>query len=236
MYIHFNLVTFCVSGAATDWYFNRPEKTGCYTPYQRLVCKHWGSVVGGSFLNAFFDLPTHLIELFVCHPQACCGKLGTCCYNTCGIFTCFFDLVRTDAYAYINMTGIPFCNSARQCKKICERCPAFIGSHSPMRHYKFAAHIFCVAAVFLMTWFIVRKRVWFANFWHYAILIVVIYAILTWFINIQGDAAEGLQTAFLAERELENGEFKFIPKLLPSFRRDLEHIEMRRHGEGDGFC
>ena len=105
-----------------------------------------------------------------------------------------------------------------------------------MRHYKFAAHIFCVAAVFLMTWFILRKRVWYSNFWHYAILIVVIYAILTWFINIQADAAEGLQTAYLAEREINNGEFKYMHKVLPTFRRDLEHIEMRRHGEGDGFC
>lgn len=45
---------FCVSGTATDWYWNRPQKTSCYNTYQRLICKNWGSVVGGSFLNAFF--------------------------------------------------------------------------------------------------------------------------------------------------------------------------------------
>lgn len=227
---------FCVSGTAADWYWLRPQKTGCYAAYQRFLCKHWGSVVGGSFLNAFFEIPTLIMELLICHPQTCCSKLGTTCYNTCSCFTCFFDLVRTDAYSYINMSGIPFCNSARQCKKINERCPAFIGSHSPMKHFRFAAHVFCVAAVFLMTWFILRKRVWYSNFWHYVILIVVIYAVLTWFVSIQADAAEGLQTAFLSERELENGNFRYMQRLLPSFRNPLEHIERRIHGEGDGFC
>ena len=105
-----------------------------------------------------------------------------------------------------------------------------------MKHFRFAAHVFCVAAVFLMTWFILRKRVAHSNFWHYVILIVVIYAILTWFINIQADAAEGLQTSYLAERELENGDFRVMQRLIPSYRAPLEHIERRIHGEGDGFC
>lgn len=193
---------FCVSGAASDWYWLRPQKTGCYAPYQRLVCKHWGSVVGGSFLNAFFAIPTFIMELFICHPQTCCSKLGTTCYNSCSCCNCFWDLVRTDAYSYINMSGIPFCNAARQTKKINDRCPAYIGNQSPMKHYSFAAHVFCVAAVFLMTWFILRKRVPFHGFWHIAILIFVIYGVLTWFISIHSDAAEGIQTSYLAEREL----------------------------------
>jgi hypothetical protein len=115
--LYFNLVNFCVSGAATDWYWNRPARTNCYSPYQRLLCHHWGSVVGGSFLNAFFLIPRLIIELLVCHPQACCHGLGTTCYNSCSWLTCFFDLVRTDAYSYMNLSGIPFCNSARQAKK-----------------------------------------------------------------------------------------------------------------------
>jgi hypothetical protein len=60
--------------------------------------------------------------------------------------------------------------------------------------------------------------------------------ILNWFINIIADAAEGIQTSYLAERELENGNYKFMQRLLPSFRVPLEHLERRLHGEGDGFC
>lgn len=48
-----NLVNFNVSGVATEWYWLN-GKSDCYKPYRRLVCTHWGSVVGGSFFNAFF--------------------------------------------------------------------------------------------------------------------------------------------------------------------------------------
>lgn len=69
-----------------------------------------------------------------------------------------------------------------------------------MKHYRFAAHVFCVAAVFLMTWFILRKRVMNPSLWHYILLIVLIYMCVTWFIDIQAAAAEGIQTSYLAER------------------------------------
>jgi len=44
---------FCVSGRATDWYWSN-EQVRWHTPFWRLLCRHWGSVVGGSFLNGFF--------------------------------------------------------------------------------------------------------------------------------------------------------------------------------------
>lgn len=187
-------------------------------------------------MNAFLTIPTLIVELLVCHPQACCSGVGTTCYNSCSCFSCLFDLVRTDAYSYMNLSGIPFCNSARQAKKINERNPSFIGSHSPMFHYRFAAHAFLIPITLLGSWFILRARVWSPNIWHWIILIFLIYMILNWFINIIADAAEGIQTSYLAERELENGNYKFMQRLLPSFRVPLEHLERRLHGEGDGFC
>lgn len=47
------LVNFCVSGVAVDWYW-AGNQGHWYTPLKRLVTKNWGSVVAGSFLNAFF--------------------------------------------------------------------------------------------------------------------------------------------------------------------------------------
>ena len=47
------LVDFCVSGNAVDWYWHR-ESGNCLSSFKRLVCHNWGSVVGGSFINAFF--------------------------------------------------------------------------------------------------------------------------------------------------------------------------------------
>lgn len=105
-----------------------------------------------------------------------------------------------------------------------------------MDHYRFAAHAFLIPATLLICWFILRARVWNPNVWHWIALAVVVYSILTWFINIHADASEGLQTSFLAERELENGNFKYMQRLLPSYKAPLEHLERRLHGEGDGFC
>lgn len=135
----------------------------------------------------------------------------------------------------MNLSGIPFCNSARQVKKINERNPAFIGHHSPMNHYRFAALACLVPLTLLACWFILRARVPSPNLWHWIILTVVIISILVWFVNILPDASEGLQTSFLAERELENGNYKYMQRLMPSFRTPLEHIERRLHGEGDGY-
>lgn len=105
-----------------------------------------------------------------------------------------------------------------------------------MYHYRFAAHAFLIPAALLMSWFILRARVSSPNFWHWLVLTFVLYAVLNWFINILPDASEGLQTSYLAERELENGNYKYMQRLLPSFRAPLEHLERRVHGEGDGFC
>jgi hypothetical protein len=125
--------------------------------------------------------------------------MGTVCYNSCNILTCFFDLVRTDAYSYINLTGIPFCNAARQCRRLCDRSNQFVGYHSPMKHYSLAAHVACIAFVFLLTWFILKYRMFNFNLWHVAVLIMIIYGTVTWFIGIHVDSAEGLQTSYLAE-------------------------------------
>jgi len=103
-----------------------------------------------------------------------------------------------------------------------------------MDHYRFAAHAFLIPVALLICWFILRARVWNPNVWHWIVLTVVLIAILSWFINILADAAEGLQTSYLAERELEEGNFNNMQRLLPSFRLPLEHIEMRKHGENDG--
>ena len=175
------------------------------------------------------------MELLTCHPEACCPKLGTCCYNSCSCLTCFFDLVRTDAYSYINMSGIPFCNAARQCKKICGNSEHFVGSYNPMKHYRFAAHVLCVAAVFLMTWFILRARMINPGFWHYVLLIVVIYMIVTWFVDIHADAAEGIQTSYLSEFELER-DHSFMHQLDPEFREDLRADIRRDTKTRDGKC
>ena len=188
------IVNFCISGATTEWYNKRQNV--CYEPFQVLVTKHWGSVVGGSFFNAFFELPSLIIELLICHPQTCCGKCGGICHNSCNCLN-FTDLIRTDSYTYTYMSGIPICNADRQCEDICGRSTHFIGSNSALKHYKFSAHVCCVSLAFLASYFVLKYRVWDYGFWHTSIVIVLIYMTMIFLIDIHGDTAEALQTNFL---------------------------------------
>ena len=100
---------FCVSGNVTDHYWRKnPQGESCYNSYKRLIWNHWGSVVGGSFLNAFFELPTFIFNLFRCHPGTCCEKAGQTCFKYNPLAN-LMDLVRTDVYACINITSLPYC-------------------------------------------------------------------------------------------------------------------------------
>ncbi len=62
MYLSAYVVNFAVSGNAVEWYFKNTHnnyKSYCCRPCSRLMTRHWGSVAGGSFLNAFlmpFDM------------------------------------------------------------------------------------------------------------------------------------------------------------------------------------
>ena len=71
--------------------------------------------MGGSFLNAFFNLLDFLLETLRCYPDGSCGACAGCCDTLCGCCAFLFDLVRTDVYSYINLTGISYCNAARNC-------------------------------------------------------------------------------------------------------------------------
>lgn len=218
---------FCVSGNACDYYWREPGKSTCFSSYSRLLCRHWGSVVGGSFLNAFFQIPTLIVQLLTCHPTACCAKMGATCYNSCGFLTCFFDLVRTDSYSYINIGSIPFCNAGRQCKKICLGAKHFVGYHSPMKHYRYAAHVFLVTAAFIAAWFILRARVWNYGFWNLALLITLIYITVTFFVGIHADAAQGLQTSYFCEHQLQPTH-NLMQRLHPAYAQELDHWQRRQ--------
>ena len=104
--IFFNyLVNFCVSGVAIQWYF-RKEVNCCY-PLSALFTKHFGSIAGGSFINAFLYIPNLFVNLF------CNNKDNFCC-------NCL-DLPREDAYPYIYMTSTSYCPSVRQVQYLCNR-------------------------------------------------------------------------------------------------------------------
>jgi len=225
MYMISYVVNFCVSGNAVDWYWSAYEpvnqstqrvNTHWYSSLTRLLTKNWGSVVGGSFLNAFFEIPTLLVELLTCHPTTCCGKLGTICYNDCSCLGSFFRLVRTDAYSYINLSGIPFCTAARECSKLCTSSNLFVGNYSPLKHQRFVAHVLLVAISVVIGYLIASVRLQHVSRWGVITLIVVVYMVVTWFIGIFTDSAEGIETSFLAEHYAST-DYQYMERAYPVY-------------------
>ena len=178
-----------ISGNASEWYIKNGQKTNCCLPVSRYFCRNFGSVVGGSFLNAFFNFFDFLFETLRCYPEGACGK----CSKICGLFSKFScgicDLVRNDAYSYINLTGIPYCNAARNCEVLCSSSNLFIGSQSVMFFYRLCAHIFCVGITVFIAYFMMKARINGINITSLLIILILAYCIVTYFIDIHADAA-----------------------------------------------
>ena len=151
------------------------------------------------------------VELFTCHPRTCCNKLGTTCNKCC--CACLFSFVRTDAYSYINLAGTPFCNSGAECYETCRFAEDhFVGWFNPMKHYRFLASVFLTTLMYILGSIYVNKRVYSFHWWENVVLIVISYATICWFVDINADAAEGILTSYLVEYRLSNaynGEMKW---------------------------
>ena len=67
MYLRRNIVNFCVSGYATNWYYhleNEPEKISLLRSPKLLLKYHWGSVAGGSLMLGFFYFFDFFLDFF----------------------------------------------------------------------------------------------------------------------------------------------------------------------------
>ena len=180
---------FFVSGNSAEWYIKGSKSSNCCLPVGRFFKYNFGSVVGGSFLNAFFNFIDFIFESLRCYPGGCCGVCAPICSvfdNCCG---CFFDLIRNDAYAYINLTGIPYCNAARNCETLCSSNKIFIGNQSVIFFYRLCAHIVCIGAVCLMSYWLMKSKVGILSVSSLFLIAIFAYMICTYFIDIHADAA-----------------------------------------------
>lgn len=79
----------------------------------------------------FFSLADFLFDII--KPDNYMGMYGRCYYPICGWLTSLFELVRSDSMAYINLTGLPYCNSSRYCEFLCNNTRLYHGSQSVSR-------------------------------------------------------------------------------------------------------
>lgn len=62
----------------------------------------------------------------------------------------FLDLVRTDAMAYIGLTGNPFCQSSKYCEYFTHVSMLQDGDQSALRLYRICAHILIAGMVSIL--------------------------------------------------------------------------------------
>lgn len=195
------------------WYWGK-KPNHWTTHIRRLFTKNWGSIAAGSFVNAFFELPTLLVELIICRKGTCCSKAGDFCENSCSCLDYVFNLVRTDAYTYINLAGIPFCDSGRECTKICHFNNQFVGNYNPMKHFRFITHVFLVSIGTLLGYIFIEIRLIQVTFWHIFTLIVAIFALISIFSALPIDSSEAVSTNFFVEH-YESHEYELMQKAIP---------------------
>ena len=168
---------------------NEGKNLNCCRSFSRLMKYNFGSVVGGSFLNAFFNFFDFVFEIFRCYPEGNCAACASCCSCFSKFCGCFFDLVRNDTYAYINLTGIPYCNAARNCQKLCRSSHIFVGTQSVMYLYRLAAHVFCIGFTVLFGYWFMKLRIDDINTQSLILILLLSYCFVTYFIDIHADSA-----------------------------------------------
>lgn len=114
-------------------------------------------------------------------------------------------LARTDAYAYINLSGIPFCDAARQCEALCTYSPHFQTSYSCIRTFRFVAHACLVSLVCFISYLILLRYDDIVSVWTVLLIGLVSCCILTYFIGLHTDLAEGLMVCYLVEENCSKG-------------------------------
>lgn len=134
---------------ATQWYTSRDSS--CCVTFKRLLVYHFGSVVGGSFLNAFFNIFNFILESIRCYKDGACPLFASCYDSICSCQMNFLELIRTDVYAYINLTGIAYCNAARNCEHLISNVHLFIGCQTVLYFYRISAYCFIVGLTLILT-------------------------------------------------------------------------------------
>lgn len=158
-------------------------------------------MIGGSFITGYFSIGDYLFDLFKPPSRNDEDSAYSSCFNfACGSCLKLLDLVRSDSMAYINLTGVPFCNSARYCEYLCDKSLILDESQSTSRTYRLCAHFLIAGVVGILSMYIAGE----ITGTLVALILVLSLFISTYFISIHADAAEAIIILFLNNEELES--------------------------------
>jgi hypothetical protein len=155
-----------------------------------LIFKHLGSVIGASFVNFFLFVPDIIADLFRFTDKA---KTDSCDLGCVG----FLDLVRSDAMAYVVLTGNSYCNSAKYCEYFTRESMTCDSTQSPLRLYRISAHILIAGIVSLVGLYIKGQ----IEPYTIAATIIIGMFVSTYIISYQADPAEAILLMFNIDQE-----------------------------------
>lgn len=143
-------------------------------------------------MSGFFYYLSLIVDLFF-------PKIDFCFCN-------FFDLIRTEAYSYIYLTGNSYCPSVRQVQYLCARSRVCRENESTNSIYALAARIVIALSSVLIIYWITRDNTVEESVPAYLLLGIFFIALFIscYFIDIHVVPAEALMVCFLAESDLEH--------------------------------
>ena len=71
--------------------------------------------------------------------------------------------------------------------------------------YRLCAHIVCVGLVTLISYGLMKAKFDGISVWSLILIVFLSYCVVTYFIDIHADAAEGLQITYLLDNDLYSG-------------------------------
>lgn len=176
-----------------NWYLDEKDRS-IFSPLQIMFTAHFGSVVGASFMTAFFSIGDFIFDCMRPDPSLC-PQYYTNCFNAgFSWLEEIFSLVRSDSLTFVQMAGKPYCNSARYCEYLNDKTIIARSSQSTSRSYRFCAHLLIAGILAIVSLYINGIGTSF-----YVMLFVIVQTVFisTLFISLHADAAEALQLILL---------------------------------------
>jgi hypothetical protein len=170
------------------------SKHNVFTPLKFLITKNFGSVVAGSFMNGFFSFFDLIFDLLRPDPHStfeCYNQVYSCAFRKIGDF---FNLVRADAFAYIALSGNPYCNASRYCEFIYSEAIWFEDSQSISRSYRICSHLLLAGVVGLVNFLLQGKD---TSLFVVLVVFILSLFISTLWISLHADATDAIQVTFL---------------------------------------
>lgn len=117
----------------------------------------------------------------------------------CGGLVRLLELVRSDSMAFVNLTGNPYCNSARYCAYLCQRSILMKESQSCSRTYRICSHFLIVSITGIYAFQSPPEEI--SPYVLFFILIIALF-ICTFFVSLHADSAEAICILFLLNEEI----------------------------------